>query len=94
MLLGLNLRDTLQKLASRTVLHHIKDGVGTPEKFRFLMPGDSGAVSYKEYAQILREIGYRGTVLAEVSAQIFEQPGYDGVAAARHCWTNLAPFFV
>ena len=75
------------------MLHHVKDGVGTPEKFQFLMPGDSGKISYKEYAQILGEIGYQGTVLAEVSAQIFDQPGYDGVAAAKHCWDNLSPFF-
>jgi sugar phosphate isomerase/epimerase len=93
MLLGLDLRETLQKLASRTVLHHLKDSVGTPEKFQFLMPGDSGKISYQEYARILGEIGYQGTVLAEVSAQIFDQPGYDGVAAAKHCWDNLAPFF-
>jgi sugar phosphate isomerase/epimerase len=93
MLLGLDLRETLQNLASRTVLHHLKDGVGTPEKFQFLMPGDSGKISYKEYAKILGEIGYRGTVLAEVSAQIFDRPGYDGVAAAKHCWDNLSPYF-
>jgi sugar phosphate isomerase/epimerase len=92
-LLKLDLRETIQKVASRTVLHHVKDAVGTEEKFQFLMPGDSGGINYKEYAQILRDIGYRGTVLAEVSAQIFDQPGYDGVAAAKHCWDNLAPFF-
>ena len=92
-ILGLDLRETIQKLAARTVLHHVKDAVGTEEKFRFMLPGDSGGINYKQYAQVLGEIGYRGTVLAEVSTQISEQPGYDGVAAAEHCWKNLAQFF-
>jgi len=91
--LKLDLRETIQKLASRTLVHHLKDCVGTEEKFRFLLPGDSGGIDYKEYAQVLGEIGYRGTVLAEVSTQISEQPGYDALAAAKHCWDNLAPFF-
>jgi inosose dehydratase len=75
------------------VLHHLKDAEGTPENFRFLLPGESGKIDYKEYAQVLGEIGYHGTVLAEVSTQISSRPGYDGVAAARQCWDNLAPFF-
>ena len=91
--LKLDLRDTLQKLASRTLVHHVKDAVGTEEKFKFLLPGDSGGIDYKLYAQVLGEVGYRGTVLAEVSTQISEQPGYDALAAAKHCWDNLAPFF-
>ena len=89
----LGVRETLRQLASRTVAHHIKDAVGTEEKFRFLLPGDSGEIDYKEYAQTVREIGFRGGLLLEVSAQIFNQPDYDGVAAAKHCWERMAPFF-
>jgi inosose dehydratase len=90
---GRGVRETLLQLAGRTVAHHVKDAVGTPEKFRFLLPGDSGEIDYKDYAWTLGEIGYRGALLLEVSAQIFQQPGYDGLAAARHCWENMAPFF-
>jgi inosose dehydratase len=90
---GLELRESMRQLAGRTVVHHVKDSVGTPEKFRFLLPGDSGEIDYKAYAQVLGEIGYRGTLLLEVSAQIFNQPGYDGLAAAKRCWDNMAPFF-
>ena len=90
---GLGVRETLKQLASRTAAHHVKDAVGTPEKFRFLLPGDSGEIDYKEYARTVNEIGYHGALLLEVSAQIFQQPGYDGLANAKHCWNNMAPFF-
>jgi len=92
-LLGLSLRETLLPVGSRTVFIHVKDSTGTPEKFRFLLPGDSGLIDYKEYARILGEIGYRGPVTVEVSVQVSNQPGYDGVAAARHYFDNMAPFF-
>ncbi|MCC6392816.1 MAG: sugar phosphate isomerase/epimerase [Bryobacterales bacterium] len=89
----LGLGETLRQLASRTVLHHVKDSTGNAEKFRFLLPGDSGEINYKEYAQVLGEIHYQGPLLLEVSAQIFNQPDYDGLAAAKRCWDNMAPYF-
>ncbi|MBV6432456.1 MAG: hypothetical protein IANPNBLG_02598 [Bryobacteraceae bacterium] len=89
----LDLDPTLRQLAGRTVLHHIKDSAGNPEHYRFLLPGDSGEINYREYARVLGEIRYQGTLLLEVSAQIFNQPGYDGLAAAQHCWNNMAPYF-
>jgi sugar phosphate isomerase/epimerase len=90
---GLDLRKTLLLLANRTVLHHLKDAEGTEENFRFLLPGETGKIDYKEYARVLHEIGYKGTVLAEVSTQISNKPEYDAVSAAKRCWDNLAPFF-
>ena len=90
---GLGVRETLRQLASHTVAHHLKDSVGTEEKYRFLLPGESGEIDYKEYAQTLREVGDCGALLLEVSAQIFNQPGYDGLATAKHCWDKMAPIF-
>ncbi len=90
---GLGVRETLRQLASRTVAHHLKDSVGTEDKYRFLLPGDSGEIDYKEYRQTLGETGDCGALLLEVSAQLFNQPGYDGLATAKHCWRNMAPFF-
>ncbi len=90
---GLDMRKTMQQLVGRSVLIHVKDSVGTEHSYRFLLPGDSGEINYREYAQTLHEIGYQGAVMAEVSVQLSERPGYDGVAAAKRCWENLAPFF-
>ena len=92
-LLGVSLRETLLEVAGRTVFIHVKDSEGTPEKYRFMLPGDSGKIDYKEYAQILGEIGYRGPVTVEVSVHVSNQPGYDAVAAAKHSFDNLSPFF-
>ncbi|MCW5982732.1 MAG: sugar phosphate isomerase/epimerase [Bryobacteraceae bacterium] len=90
----LDLRKTMHQLVGRSALIHVKDSVGSEQNYRFLLPGDSGEIDYKEYAQILSEIGYEGPVMAEVSVQLSEQPGYDAVAAAKRCWDNLAPFFM
>ena len=90
---GLDMRKTMEQLVGRSVFIHVKDSVGTEQNYRFLLPGDSGEINYEEYARILRELGYQGPVLAEVSVQISEQSGYDGVAAAKRCWDNLSPFF-
>jgi inosose dehydratase len=92
-LLGLDMRQTIRQLGSRSAFIHVKDSVGTQEKFKFLLPGDSGEINYKEYAQALGEVGYAGPVIVEVSVHVSEQPGYDAVAAAKHAWDNLSPFF-
>jgi inosose dehydratase len=90
---GLGLRDTIRQLGRHAAFIHVKDSVGTPEKFRFLLPGDSGEINYKDYAQELGEVGYTGAVTVEVSAHVSNQPGYDAVAAARRSWENLSPYF-
>ena len=90
---GLEMRKTMEQLVGHSAFIHVKDSVGTEANYRFLLPGDSKEIDYKEYNKILGEIGYKGPVLVEVSAQVFGQPDYDGVAAAKRCWDNLAPIF-
>jgi sugar phosphate isomerase/epimerase len=92
-LLGLGMRETMLELARRAVFIHVKDSVGNAEKYRFLLPGDSGEINYREYARTLGEVGYHGPVVVEVSIHVSGQPGYDAVAAAKHSWDNLSPFF-
>ena len=90
---GFDLRTTIRQLGPHAVFAHVKDSVGTPEKFRFMLPGDSGEVDYKVYAQTFAEVGFAGPVIVEVSAHVSEQPGYDAVAAAKKSFDNLSPFF-
>ena len=52
---GLDMRRTMRQLVGRSVFIHVKDSVGTEQNYRFLLPGDSGEIDYKEYAEILRE---------------------------------------
>ncbi|OWK37452.1 sugar phosphate isomerase/epimerase family protein [Fimbriiglobus ruber] len=87
---GLKLADTIAAIVPHSAMVHLKDAKGTPDKFEFLLPGD-GSTDYPLYAKLLREAGYRGPVVVEVSNQISRKPGYDGVAAAKTCYARLAP---
>lgn len=89
---GLDMKETMRQLAGDSVFVHIKDSAGSPEKFQLLLPGD-GRVDYRAYTRSLVEAGYRGPVVVEVSAQIFNQPGYNPVHAARHCFEKVSPAF-
>jgi sugar phosphate isomerase/epimerase len=89
-LAGLALADTLRALFSRTRFVHVKDTAGDAAKFQFLLPGQ-GRTDYAAYFALLRELGYGGPIVVEVSAQVFNQPGYDPVQAARESYAALAP---
>ena len=89
---GMSLAKTAEAILPETAFVHVKDVKGIPEKFEFLLPGTEG-IDYVEYAKALRKAKYRGPVVVEVSAQVFNKPGYDPVAAAKFCHAKLAPAF-
>lgn len=89
---GLRLADTMSQLLPESVFIHIKDFQGSAQKFEFLLPG-TGNTDYGHYARLLRERKYQGAVVVEVSAQIFNKPGYDAVKAAKLCYEKLKPAF-
>lgn len=90
---GRKLAETIKALAAKSVFVHIKDAVGTAEKFEFRLPGETGTVDYAEYFRLLAAEGYRGCVMVEVSGQVSGKPGYDPLAAAKTCYANIAPAF-
>jgi sugar phosphate isomerase/epimerase len=90
---GLDMSETMKQVAARAVFVHIKDVVGTPDNFKFVLPGD-GHIDYKAYVKALTGVGYRGPVVVEVSVDVFDQPGYDPVTAATHVWEKVSPAFV
>jgi inosose dehydratase len=87
---GIPLEQSLRTLVPYTRFVHVKDTAGTAAKFQFLLPGE-GHTDYAAYFKLLRELGYHGPVVVEVSAQVFNKPGYDPVAAAKECYAKLAP---
>jgi sugar phosphate isomerase/epimerase len=89
----LDMRKTMEQVASRAIFVHIKDSQGPPENFKFILPGD-GRIDYRIYARNLAEVGYRGPVVVEVSVDVFGLPGYDPVAAAKRVWDRVSPAFV
>lgn len=86
---GLALGDCLNALLKRSTFIHVKDGRGEPGKFQFLLPGE-GTIDYAAYFRTLKQEGYDGDVVVEVSGQIHSKPGYDGAAAAKKCFESLA----
>lgn len=91
---GIPLQESLAKMLSKTVFVHVKDNITIDGKTEFALPGDAGDVDYIQYLKQLRDGGYRGAVVVEVSGQVFGKPGYDPIAAAMRCYKNLQPAFI
>lgn len=90
----LTLRDSLATMLPQTVFVHVKDNLTTDGKTEFILPGDAGDIDYAEYLKQLRDGGYRGAFVVEVSGQVSSKAGYDPIAAATRCYKNLRPAFV
>ncbi len=90
----LNLADSLTTMMGETVFVHIKDNITTDGKTEFALPGDARDIDYAEYLTLLKTGGYRGSVVVEVSAQVFNKPGYDPLAAAKRSYANIQPAFI
>jgi inosose dehydratase len=68
----------------------VKDARHTADgKHEFVLPGDGG-FDYVRYFKALDQIGFAGPVVVEVSAQLFNKPGYDPIEAARRSYRVLA----
>jgi inosose dehydratase len=59
----------------------------------FKLPGETGQIDYPALIKQFCDAGYRGDFNCEVSSAISNKPGYDGVAAAKHCYQTVAPAF-
>ncbi len=85
---GLGLTATLDALLPHTKFIHVKDAAGDPTKVNFLLPGE-GSIDYVAYFRALARAKWRGPIVVEISSQLFSQPGYDAVAAARKSFVAL-----
>lgn len=88
-LIDVPLAEAIETLKPYIVGTHVKDVQGRPPDFRFLLPGE-GEVNYVDYIQQMAGIGYDGFITVEISAHIFNRPGYDPFAAARTSYRALA----
>lgn len=86
---GIDMEQSMELLLPRTKFIHVKDSVGEPGKFQFLLPGE-GRTDYVKYFTALKRHGYQGPVVVEVSGQVFNKPEYEPIAAAKKCHTTLA----
>ena len=88
---GLALGESWAALASDTVFIHVKDSTGDQQKFQFVLPGE-GTIDYVEYLKLVRDAGYKGDILVEVSGQIHNRPEYDPIAACKKSYTIASSF--
>jgi inosose dehydratase len=86
---GIDMEESMKLLLPRTKFIHVKDSTGEPAKFQFLLPGE-GRTDYVKYFTALKQHGYHGPVVVEVSGQIFSKPGYEPIAAAKKCYAVLS----
>ena len=89
-LANLEMEKTMDQLLPRSSLITVKDSRIVDGKPQFVLPGD-GNIDYTRYFRKLKQLKWQGWILAEVSSQVFRQPGYDPVESARRCYANLAP---
>lgn len=71
----------------------VKDAVQTGEKVSFALPGTAGTPDHAAIRRALDAAGYAGEYCCEVSGLVWQQPGYDPIAAARTCHAKLAGIF-
>jgi sugar phosphate isomerase/epimerase len=88
-LAGFSIAESVRLLKPWIRLVQVKDATGTEADPHFLLPGD-GQTDFTRYFHLLREAGYRGALVAEVSSQIFSTPGFEPIAAAERCYRALA----
>jgi inosose dehydratase len=85
---GIDMEESMKLLLPRTRFIHVKDSLGEPSKFQFVLPGE-GRTDYVKYFSLLKAHGYNGPVCVEVSGQVFSKPGYDPVDAAKRSYASL-----
>ncbi len=89
-LAGLTIEQTMGAMLPRSAFITVKDSKRVDGKPQFLLPGD-GSIDYTHYFAVVKNMGWKGWVLVEVTRQLQTQPGYDPVQAARRSYAHLAP---
>jgi sugar phosphate isomerase/epimerase len=80
--------EAIEVCGPHAVTTHVKDAELVDGDVRFRLPGETD-FPYEWCFRRLLQTGYRGAIVAEVSAQLWRAPDFDGWAAARTCYENL-----
>jgi inosose dehydratase len=89
---GFDMKESMRLMLPDTVFIHAKDAENKDGKVQFLLPGQ-GKINYVEYMKEVKALGYRGSVVVEVSSMIHRRPGYDPMAAAKQAYASLSRAF-
>ncbi len=89
----LPMAETIRTALPYTAHIAVKDPVQLSERVVFKLPGEAGTVNFPQLIRQFHAGGYRGDINCEVSGMVWNQPGYDPVAAAKTCYANMALAF-
>ena len=89
----LPLADTIRVALPWTGFVAFKDVAIENGRGVFKLPGETKQIDYTTLVRQFHEGGYRGDYNCEISSMIFNQPGFDSLAAARFSYANIAPAF-
>jgi sugar phosphate isomerase/epimerase len=86
--------DTIRVVLPWTAFVALKDVAIENGRTSFKLPGETKQIDYAALIRQFQEGGYRGDYNCEISAMIFNKPGFDYLAAAKISYDNIAPAFV
>jgi sugar phosphate isomerase/epimerase len=89
---GIDMAESVALLAPRSLHTHVKDERGLAPDHEFLIPGE-GEMDYPQYLRLMRDAGYDGHIVVEISIMVQARPDFDGLAAATQSYTVLSRAF-
>ncbi len=87
------LADSIKTMLPWTRFIHVKDTIIKDGRARFVLPGESGQIDYPKLLRLVHATGYEGDINVEISGQVWNQKGYDPIAAAKKSYTHMAAAF-
>lgn len=89
---GIPMEESVALLAPMSLHTHVKDERGLAPDHAFLIPGE-GEMDYARYLTLMREAGYDGHIVVEISVMVQARPEYDALAAATQSYEVLSRAF-
>jgi sugar phosphate isomerase/epimerase len=89
---GIPMEESVALLAPLSLHTHVKDERGLAPEHAFLIPGEGG-MDYPRYLTLMRNAGYNGHILVEISVMVQARPDFDPLAAATQSYAVLSHAF-
>ncbi len=89
---GIPMEESVAMLAPLSLHTHVKDERGIAPDHAFLIPGE-GEMDYPRYLTLMRDAGYDGHIVVEISIMVQARSDFDGLAAATQSHTLLSRAF-
>jgi sugar phosphate isomerase/epimerase len=89
---GFAMEPVIAQLTPHSKHTHVKDERGLAPHHEFLIPGE-GEMDYVRYLRAMKQTGYEGHIVVEISLMVQARPDYDPLAAATQSYRVLSQAF-